>query len=242
MQQRMNSFAFLIVVAILIATNGCSPPVSSPKIQVTEIKGVGEGDALLPGTQKYIYVEASGVGDLIFTWEDITGVLQANNNSILNYVVPNMPGEAFLKVTVRTKSGDQKSKIVRFQIAQPLATPSLAPPPPTITAVPTVELIPTPVVIEYTAISSDTLSGISKELLKSVVYADAIGKANCVNTLKTGQKIIIKYYVVQSMDYLRLIADRFGMSVQSLQFINDFTSEIIYPGQIIIFPVYEKCQ
>lgn len=43
-------------------------------------------------------------------------------------------------------------------------------------------------------------------------------------------------YVVQSGDYLRLIADRFGTTVEAIRTANGLTTEVILPGQVLIIP------
>ena len=96
--------------------------------------------------------------------------------------------------------------------------------------------------IEYTAVSGDTLSGISRQYLTNGYYADAIGRANCIDVLKVDDKVVIKYYIVQSGDTLIRIAEKFESSVESIQSVNNFSQEKIYSDQILILPVFEKCE
>ncbi len=109
-----------------------------------------------------------------------------------------------------------------------------------VTVTPTYEM--KAVVVEYIAVDGDTLVGISREYMNVDKYADAIGRANCIGTLKIDDKVTIKYYIVQGGDYLNRIAERFEVSVQTIQFINGFDGETIYPGQVLILPIYEYCE
>ncbi len=105
--------AFIMASAIL---SGCGDASPSPTIQISDIKGIQDGDQVVAGSSILLYVDASGSGQLSYTWEDATGTLQSDNRSSLNYTVPSTPGQTFIKVTVRTGNTDEKTKQVRFTI------------------------------------------------------------------------------------------------------------------------------
>lgn len=109
----------LLTTAILMASlilSGCSGTSTSTALQISDIKGIQDGDQVTVGTAVLLFVDASGSGQLSYTWEDANGTLQSDNRSSLNYVIPNNPGQTFIKVTVRTGSGDEKTKQVRYTI------------------------------------------------------------------------------------------------------------------------------
>ena len=61
---------------------------------------------------------------LTFIWEDSTGVIQSGHSSQLEYVVPNEPGPALLKVTVRSDA-NEVIKSVHYTILEPSATSTM---------------------------------------------------------------------------------------------------------------------
>ena len=114
------------------------------------------------------------------------------------------------------------------------------PPSETPTIAPTNDM--SPVIQEYIAVEGDTLTDISREYLKSDRYVSAIAQANCIDNLMIDDKVVIKYYIVQSGDNLSRIANNFEVSVQLIQYINGFDGDTIYDGQILILPIYGECE
>jgi LysM repeat protein len=84
----------------------------------------------------------------------------------------------------------------------------------------------------------ETLTKISKKYFILDDYADAIGRANCNPSPKTGDLLIIKYFYVQVGDTIDSIAGKFGGSPKFLRAINNLSQEVVFPpaGQILILP------
>jgi len=95
---------------------------------------------------------------------------------------------------------------------------------------------------QYTVMTGDTFDKISNIFFESEDYGEAISRSNCVNILRAGIKLTIKYYIVQKGDDVFDIADRFQINYQRLRFINaDENGLVIYPGDYLILPVSNIC-
>lgn len=91
--------------------------------QVERIIGVEAGEQVLAGETMLLSVDTIGDKNLQYEWSDKTGVLQVGSNPTLAYLVPGMPGSAFIKVTVTNAQGQTISQTTEFQIIVPV-TPS----------------------------------------------------------------------------------------------------------------------
>jgi LysM repeat protein len=251
-----------MVLIICLIVVSCSSRLRNNIVYQASLSGIQDGDIILAGTTRYVYVNAKGMGDLRFTWEDSTGVLSKDGSeSAINYLVPNIDGDNYLKVSV--KSGENSAsviRIVKFKILLPAVTPTPIPlpsstngtptslvtvsPSQTITPLPLTTLTPTarpPDNITYIVKTDDTLFGISRNLFGSITYADEIAKSNCIknNIIYPEQKLSLKIVTVQRGDALSLIAERYSFTTEQLLEINDEISSpsFIYAGQLIFLPI-----
>ena len=254
----LRTTCILLVLAGLLVSCVSTPP--NPPPGLSGIQGIDQGEIVLAGTTKVLYVSVVGGPDLTIRWEDKNGPISSSNKTSLVYTIPNVQGEAVITVVVTDKNGGIATSTTKYQIILPTPTPTLTPtvtPSATPTNTPTPSQTPTETqtpmatptdemksdVFLYTPIQGDTLASISKQLLGSGMYAQAIGRADCiVDKPVPGKELTIKVYTVRSGDTLGEIADKFGMSVNFIRFINDFTGDTIYAGQKLILPIYGKCQ
>lgn len=252
-----------MVPIIFVVAVGCSSRLSNNIVYQASLSGIQEGEIILAGTTRFVYVNAKGMGDLRFTWEDSTGILEKNDSeSAINYLVPSIAGDNYLKVSVN--SGENTTsviRIVKFKILLPTATPSPIPSPTSANGTPTLLTLtktpsrtstlkppltftPTarpPDDITYIVKTDDTLFGISRNLFGSIAYADEIAKSNCIknNVIYPSQKLNLKIITVQRGDVLSLIAEKYSFTTDQLLEINNEISSpsFIYVGQLIFLPV-----
>ena len=146
-----NSRSVLAAFLILALVSACGPSGQST-IHAGDINGIVSGELVGAGETKLVDVEASGSDSLTFIWEDSSGVVQSGRSSQLAYVVPSTPGEALLKVTVRSDAGGEIIKSVHYiiivstpiQPGEPLQNPTVPPLAPADSATPTASPTPTP--------------------------------------------------------------------------------------------------
>ena len=105
------------------------------------------------------------------------------------------------------------------------------------------QAIPTPTEVkpfryEHTVTVGETLKDISKKYFILDTYADSIGRANCNQSPRTGDVLVIRYFYVQLGDTIDIIAQRFGGSPNFLRSINNLSQDVVYPpaNQIFILP------
>lgn len=258
--KRINLYTMvsLIVAGLLISScilQSDNVPSNKESIYQLDLHGIEDGDILLAGSTRYIYITAKGTNRLTFTWEDSTGVIQTGRVSALQYTVPSTHASNYLILTI-TVDGSSEPRTIRINykvllptiiatiattdtVATATATAGSAvsktpkPPTPAPTTSPLTEIV-------YEVKSGDTILGISRYLFNSIAYGNEITKTNClVNAnIFPGQKLNLKYYTVQSNDALSLIAERYGTPMETLLEINDGIEAgwLIQPGDYIFFP------
>jgi LysM repeat protein len=228
---------------------------------VSAIEGIEPGEAVTAGVTRLLYVSVVGGPDLTVRWEDMNGTIPESNKTSLVYVIPNRGGEAVVTVVVTDQTGRVVTSTIKYQIVLPTPLPTETPTPtqtpeipptssPAPTATPSITPMPSetptpemkPTIYQYTAVDGDTLPKISRKYFFTEKFGVALGRANCIDILNTGDKLTIKYYVVKPGDTLTAIAERFHISVDFLKSINDFEGDTIYPGNIFILPMYGQCK
>ena len=104
----------------------------------------------------------------------------------------------------------------------------------------------------YTVTQSDTMSGIAQKFGVPVNQLMTYNNLTSNSFLFPGMVIIIppvtpvppigqlppinRIYIVRRGDTIWSIANRFGVSVQNIMFMNNFTFPIVFPGQRLIIP------
>jgi LysM repeat protein len=135
----------------------------------------------------------------------------------------------------------RESAIVASQTAEALALlQTLDAQTATAKAVPTLTEIK-PLRYEHTVAVGETLKDISKKYFILDTYADSIGRANCNQSPKTGDVLVIRYFYVQIGDTIDIIAQRFGGSPSFLRSINNLSQDVVYPPANQIFILSGKC-